>query len=409
MKTRKIRLWGLLSVSVVSLFCAAERRAIVFIKPVVNLISQDPFKISRLEYFLNTYSPEEGSGCPRTFQALFGEVGFIDDAAQLHGGYANVELCNCFFSAKTGEIKPLYYWAKREDFVFLHGDLSPEAQNCFPEPIFYQRPESVFAPGVVTLAEPWTSEQNRLTYSAGTRFRTTGDNTGNKSKTVKLFDISRGIQLIESIPTKLLVNGGAIIPAAERRKHFVKLLKKWCKKQLGLIPYIWGGASYLARTKNEKFRLVEEVIDGKKISYWMREESKLSPDGFDCSGLVLRATQAANIPYFCRTAGTAGSVLMPLPAQAQSIEPGDLFVTTGHNHVFVAAGHLAGYDMIIEAAGYSAGFARVHLIPVSKRFFNANSYADLIALFRAGQVPVYRSREGHAVTPSGFMIVKLPV
>ncbi len=381
--------------------CAAEKRPALFDGPIANLILHKLSDSPGCERFLTTYSPESKNSCLRTFQGLFGEMVFVDDQ-EPQDGYVHVEMCNCFFADKIRGKQPLFYWARRSDLVFLE-DLSDSERALFPEPVNYQHPESLVAPGVVTLAAPWTCKKNGQVYSVGTRFVAADTEAVHGLRTILFFDPVLKQQISDDIPVRLLVNHGNPIPAANRKKMFVKLLKKWCKTRRGVIPYIWGGASYVSRVKDGNFALKNDVVGDQKVSYWVREDGKDEPDGFDCSGLVLRAMQASGNSYFCRTASTAGVVFEPL-SFGQSIEPGDLFVTEGHNHVFVAVGH----DSIIEAAGYSSGFACVHCIPVKDRFVNAKNYADLLLLFSLKQVPIYRCKDGRSVKPTTFTILRLP-
>lgn len=380
--------------------CMAGKRPALFDRPIANLISHKLSDSVGYERFLTTYSPESKNSCLRTFQALFGEMVFVEDQ-EPQDGYVRVEMCNCFFADKVRGRQALFYWAKLRDLVFLE-DLSDTERALFPEPITYQHPESLVAPGVVTLAAPWTCKKNGQTYSVGTRFVAADSGATHGSRTIIFFDPVVKQQISDNIPVRLLVNRGNPIPAANRKKMFVKLLKKWCKTRRGVIPYIWGGASYVSRTKDENFALKDDMVGNQKVSYWAREGGKAEPDGFDCSGLVLRAMQASGNGYFCRTASTAGVVLEPLSI-GQSVELGDIFVTEGHNHVFIAAGH----DLIIEAAGYSSGFACVHCIPVKDRFVNAKNYAELLLLFSLKQVPIYRCKDGRTVKPTTFTILRL--
>ncbi|MCL5970072.1 MAG: C40 family peptidase [Patescibacteria group bacterium] len=379
----------------------AEKHKAFFAKPIVNLLSHKLSDSPGFERFSTTYSPESKNSCLRTFQGLFGEMVFVEDQEE-QDGYVRVEMCTCFFADKILGKRPLFYWAKRRDLIFFE-ELTDIERALFPEPIFYQYPESVVASNVVTLVAPWSCKKNGQTYSVGTRFITIAADVTRRLQTITFFDPVSRQQLVVDIPLRFLVNQGLPIPDEGRKKLFVKLLKKWSRKRRGIIPYIWGGASYVSRTKNENFMLKEDMVGEQKVAYWTREDGKPEPDGFDCSGLVLRAAQASGIGYFCRTAGTAGAVLMPLSPE-QSIDVGDLFVTEGHNHIFVAAGHNA----IIEAAGYSSGFASVHQIPIKDRFANAKNYADMLMLYILRKVPIYRCKDGKYVTPTSFTIVRLP-
>lgn len=360
---------------------------------VVTLTSKDMNKEPQgSEFFLNTYSPEEGSTCYRTFQGLFSQHFIVDDNPDVK--WVRVQPLNCYFAASSTSIQPLYYWAQRKELLFWD-ELSSEEKKLFPEPIDYRK-LAVPQNGIVTLSRPWKSQETGILFSAGTRFVFADGK-------IVFRDPVSGKKVTEFISaSKYLVNGGKPISAEDKIPLFVSLLKKFARKGNKIVPYIWGGASFFSRMKDEGFTLKKDNFNGAPVKYWVRPNGKKVPDGFDCSGLVLLSAQMAAIPYFCRTAGTAGAVLKPL-AQDELIRPGDLFVTSQPNHIFIAIGD----DEIVEAASYSAGFGKVHRIKVKDRFVNASSYSDLQKLFFDKKFPIYKSVDGKKTFPSkGFVIVR---
>lgn len=396
--------WKLLSLFAF-LSCFAEKQLVVFIRPVVDLITTNFQQPEQRDQLLKAYAPDRPvCWFPRLFQALFGEMAFWDDANAPIDGYVCVELCNCYFATKTGGIQPLRYWARRTDLLRFD-ELSDRARKLFPEPIFYQKPSSVHAASVVTLAEPWTSKATRKTYSAGTRFLAYNSNKAKAKKiTVVFYDPVTGSRVFDQIPRYRLVQGGRPIPFDARRGVFIDLLMQWSDSVMGIVPYVWGGASYLERLSDNEGRLVDGMIVDKNVRHWIRG-GRGQVSGFDCSGLVLRAAQACGIPYFCRTSSTAGALLDPVKT-VNELESGDLCVTHGHGHIFV----IAGDGKIIEAAGYGSRYGRVQCTAVGDRFLNAQSYGDLVALCVNGSVPLYRKKNGDPdpSISSGFVIVKLP-
>lgn len=375
---------------------AVIREAVPRNTVVVTLTSKDMNKEPEgAERFVNTYSPEVGKGCFRTFQGLFGQHFMVDDNP--NAKWVRVQPLNCYFAAAPNTIQPLYYWAQREDLLFWD-ELSSEEKKFFPAPIDYTK-STIPQNGVVTLARPWKSPETGIVFSAGTRFVFADGK-------VLFRDPVSGKKVTEYISaSKYLVNGGNQISPEDRRTIFVSLLKKFARKGNRIIPYIWGGASFFSRMKDEGFALKETVFNGAPIKYWARGNGKVVPDGFDCSGFVLTCAQMATIPYFCRTASTAGAILAAIP-EGKKVEPGDLFVTEGGvTHIFVAAGN----NEIIEAASYSSGYGKVHRISVKDRFANASSYEDLVQLFNNKKTPIYRCKDGKFLSCEKFTIIRLPV
>lgn len=387
-----------------ALLSGAIRRRAWIRRPVVNMISAHPDEVSGYEFFVTAYAPSLGPGCFRTFQGLFGEVVLVDGQRSSDGHWIRAEVLNCFFADRRSGKQPLAYWVRADDLCFLD-ELSDAEQALFPEPISHQKPASLDAPGVVTLALPWTCRENGRTYSAGTRFLACGRFERHlRLRMVAFFDPERCERIEAAIPTRLLVYRGARIPPAQKRRVFLQLLKKWCATAAGVVPYVWGGASFCERLPDEHFSRCQRVNGGRDVSFWIRDGGSTQTSGFDCSALVLRAAQASGIPYFCRTSGTAAGALVPVTA-GDTLQPGDLLVTDGHNHILVATGK----NGLIEAAGYVSGFGRVQETTVEQRFMNAMDYDDLIRLVSKREVPIYRCKNGSPMTPSSLSIVRLPI
>lgn len=403
---------GFLVCLLITTQCFTVEKFAIFKYPVTTLISNDIGCDKEQKKFLTTYSPQLGAGCFRSCQGLFGEFVKVDIDQKFKNDWVKVTMCHCYFGDKNKGKNPiaLTYLVKREDIV-LFDDMNKDIQQLFAPPILYTDPKSVSVKDVVTLALPWKCEQNGQIYSAGTRFKVLeGEKNNTESKkiySVMFFDPVKTEVIKDVIPARLLVNHGVPISSeTDRRKLFVKLLKKWCKNSEGFIPYVWGGASFTKQRIDKKFVLMTEMVGSNKIQYWKYENGDSVPYGFDCSMLVLRAAQACGIPYFSRTAGTAAAILEQVLSD-QKIEPGDLCVTEHPNHIFVFTGD--DDDMIIEAAGYSSGYGKVHKIPISKRFTNVKKCSDFLDLNKKNDLPVYLAVDGTNSKPFSFSILRLPV
>ena len=92
------------------------------------------------------------------------------------------------------------------------------------------------------------------------------------------------------------------------------------------------------------------------------------PDGFDCSGLVLKAYQQAgiNLPHYSGSQIERGHRI-----SLDQIQPGDLFAASGGGHVGIYVGN--GY--MVEAANPRAG---VRLSPICSSMYPVRINSNLL-------------------------------
>jgi cell wall-associated NlpC family hydrolase len=162
----------------------------------------------------------------------------------------------------------------------------------------------------------------------------------------------------------------------ERIADYVTLLKKWAHQKTGSIAYVWGGTSFIS-TINKPFSEVFQTKDVKTYSFYQHEDDISSPkNGFDCSGLITRATQICAIPYFCKNTTTIAHCLKPL-AKETALSEGDLILIKGH--VMVVSD--IQKNLLIEARSYGHGYGKLHEIPLNKVFDGINNYQDLLEVY----------------------------
>ena len=101
-----------------------------------------------------------------------------------------------------------------------------------------------------------------------------------------------------------------------------------------------------------------------KVYIWGGE----GPDGFDCSGLVLKAYQQAglNLPHYSGSQIERGHRI-----SLDQIQPGDLFAASGGGHV----GIYVGNGQMVEAANPRAG---VRLSPIRSSMYPLRINSDIL-------------------------------
>lgn len=402
-----MKLKSILTVSICAIFfifsSLATNKEAFFKEPVTDLTSSPLSKAGTLSNFVKTYSPEP-NGCIRTMQGLFNEQVIVKEENETTGDVC-VELSHVFYTTDYFfvKIKQSTYWAKSSDIVYVK-NLNQEQLDVLPKPISHKNSLSVLCDDVVTISEPWFDSATNKTYSAGTRFVCSSDKISKVFIPVKLLQFEgKSVKIVSScIPANICVFAKDYKTKELKRAAFVNLLKKWSTNKEGVIPYVWGGASYIDRVDQYKFEKKVDLLNKQNsVGYWMRPELKHAPAGFDCSMLAVRAAQICSIPYFSRTTSTIPSTLVPL-GENEELEPGDFLVHSLGYSVF------AGEDSFIAAEGYTAGYGAVCNTPISKRFCGVKTANDIVKLYQAQKPLMFISKNGEK-KERVFKIYKLPV
>ena len=245
-----------------------------------------------------------------------------------------------------------------------------------PKPISFKR-KTIPSENTITLREPLKP------YSAGTRFLTDGT-------------------YAYVLDPKTLIFKKILIPKSsfketksERVKDFVNLLRSWTKKN---IPYVWGGCSFTTGCSNNDF---SEGLD-KEGTFYIKDSYNFNPKpGFDCAGLISRATQACGIPYFFKNTTTLAKRLKPL-SKEDKLSEGDLIWVPGHVMI------VSNQNKIIEARSYGHGYGKVQEIPISEEFKGINKYSDLVKTFHEKKPLIRLNKDGKVIqTFRDFKILKL--
>jgi hypothetical protein len=352
----------------------------VFIKPVTHLCSEQlsSYGVKDLEYHYN-HQPLSGDtskfDCMRTAQALFNEwcdiVSWDKETHEIGVQFSH------FLVDKWGQLIPVTFWTL-DDNVWIFEDEKNEKkyQSLFPKPIRYNDPRSLIACDHIVLIWPFYDRESKKIYSAGTRFLRVSSDDTEQSFMVLLIDPEKKKVLYREIPRQNAIACDQYKNNQERRKAFISLLQKWCSEGNNrIIPYVWGGASFIEKIDDIGFEKVEDTFAEKPIKYWQRSNVKPPVYGFDCSGLVMRVAQICGIPYWFKTTATALRHGLEVK-QYDDLQNGDLLVWNGH--VVIVSDKEKG--LLIESAGYGLGYGKLHQISLEKRFGDISSYQDLFAL-----------------------------
>lgn len=351
----------------------------VVIVPVADLISTPASKLcpelSVTQYYNQiplaaTDARKDPNSCPRQHQALFHElVEVVEEGPQ----EAKIKIKNAYYlNLNTGH--------KFHSFWTLKSNLKPlnqikYASNFLPAPIDYLNSKSVHAPHTITLIRPYQQ------WSVGTRFALLPEQTSKHHYLAYCYnsddedhnpDITQFIKI--KIPKRFAKLGVNNSSKDQLRAEFVKLVELWTARHRRLtIPYVWGGCSYLQRLPMPTFEIIARPGCQKELSYYqVPSNPNRIQTGFDCSGLTLRAAQAAGLPYFYKNTATLAHELQEL-SEADPILPGDLIWIQGHVIIITDPKK----NLCIEARDYGHGYGCVQQIRIDQLFKETTNLNDL--------------------------------
>ncbi|KKP27251.1 MAG: hypothetical protein UR12_C0029G0006 [candidate division TM6 bacterium GW2011_GWF2_30_66] len=335
------------------------------------------------------------SNCKRINQALFNEIVEIISEKD---NQVQVKTLNTFYQNQNPETKLItnqsIYWAKKDNFI-LFEDLEKAYldKNLIPKAIKYSSKNIEKAnKNTVTLKLPFYDKVTNKTYSAGTRFVKTGKTQTKKYIQVFIFDPANGNSKLYTfkkteIPLELCANhsknkNNLTSKNANKlkREEFLEILKNWANIKNGFIPYVWGGSSYTQVCNKNKIAFDPEfkVYTRPEFNLAANREfatREFATPGLDCSGLVARAAQICNIPYFYKNTLTARNNLTKI-ASLKDLKNGDLIIYNGH---IIVVSDIKN-NKIIEARTNEHGCGRVHEVVLSDVFYNIKTYQDLFNL-----------------------------
>ncbi len=338
----------------------AEYKKAVVIVPVADLVGEkigqlvDPEQVRQI-YKQLPFSPDINlkTYCPRIQQILFNEVVEI---IKEKGQEIYIRIPHLFYLSPTKNNEPqVNYWTLRENIMELD-QIKRHTQDLtkIPLPISFNKSQ-LNSKNIVTLIEPWFNQKTNQIFSAGTRF-VWAEKKKNKTM-VHIFNPLIKKYEKTAIPNKKLAIHTNQQTAQQQRTNFIKILRKWVGKNNGFIPYVWGGFSFTKR----------------KTDFYssLNEKEFLPKTGFDCAGIIARAAQICDIPYFYKNTTTIKQFLFPI---TNKLLQGDIIWIPGH--VMVVAD--LEKNTLIEARGYNHGYGKIHEIHLHEEFKGINTYKDLI-------------------------------
>jgi hypothetical protein len=347
--------------------CIFAKEALV-IKPVIDCVSQSTYFDNKNNYLipLSPIDKKNADACPRRHQLLFNEiVNILENKSK----EVTVEIPNLFFKNQiTGK--------KNNSLLTLKANLIPLEElekkgldiSKIPKPINYNlnninnRDQKI-----LTLTFPFYDKLTKKKYSAGTRFVYENFNTELNSYSVFVFDPITFSIIKTNIPNKISITNEEQdqLSSEEKISNYINLVKKWANFKNGYIPYVWGGCSLKNLCK-------DKIFEKGNVAYTLPSFIKNPKTGFDCSGLILRATQIYGLPYYFKNSYTAAEELSSLKKD-EEIENGDLIYINGHIIIISDIEK----NLCVEARDYSQGYGKIQEIELQNIFNGIDSFAKL--------------------------------
>lgn len=323
--------------------------------PIVNAYYKLPWAHYRNDY----------EACPRVHQLLYHE---IVDIIGTRKDEMLIKIPNIFYQTMLDARPQSYYWTLTTNIIPIVKSID---LTKLPSPIHFNKTNES-TKDTISLIEPCTANTINMTFSAGTRFVKTKDQPDKDNVMVYCLHPKTHILTTISLPNHAVYTFNEKT-MADRITDFIAILRRWTKQDNGFIPYVWGGCSFTDRHAQNHFQIQKELIQGKKLGYYIRPEHNQVPKaGYDCSSIIARAAQIVGLPYYYKNTYTIAKQL-PALARHEMLKEGDLIWIRGHVLVVANMKH----HTIIEAASYDYGYGEVHEIPISKVFKDIHTFQDL--------------------------------
>lgn len=297
-------------------------------------------------------------------------------------------------SSVEGADKQTHYWTLKKNITFLDDlNVCNIPTHHLPDPITFSDSmhTALTQNNIITLIEPYYDPILRITFSVGTRFMQVPLSSKKRSSYVYAFAINHETHKEQQIkiPLSKCVIGDNIKTPMSRINDYVALLKKWTHTKTGCIPYTWGGTSFAHTTSGNFKEITRKTNNGDYSLYDYEKNNHCPKNGFDCSGVIARATQICGIPYFCKNTTTIPHGLISLKSD-QIIAAGDLILIKGH--VMVVSD--IKKNLLIEARSYSHGYGKLQEIELKKVFEGIETYQDLMNAYNNKVVIKRKDKQG---------------
>ncbi|HSC24716.1 MAG TPA: hypothetical protein VLB80_00665 [Candidatus Babeliales bacterium] len=367
--------------------------------PIVDLVGQPITTIFSDEHPESAYnaltfcSAQTNSlSCPRLHQLLYNDTVNVIKTTE---NEALVSIMHSYYLTPSSSLPQTNYWLLKKkitlyDKLILHNIPT----SHIPDPIdFSDKDGNVFThTNIITLTKPHYDPNLKLTFSVGTRFtRALSTATEKRTTTIDAFaiDYTGMKEVLIKIPSNKCKIINTTQSIQDRIADYVNLLRQWTTIKDGCIPYTWGGTSFAHTTRKTFKEIIKKTNNGDIISYAYENDISSPKSGFDCSGVIIRATQICGIPYFCKNTTTIPKCLTLLDAN-QSLSEGDLILIRGH--VMVVSD--IAKNLLIEARSYAHGYGKLHEIAINKVFEGIETYTDLINAYHNKTVIKRKDKQG---------------
>lgn len=329
--------------------------------------------------------------CPRLHQLLYNDI--IDVIKETEDEVC-IQIPHAYYLTSSSTVPQNHYWTLKKNICNLdHISRSSIDPSSLPNSIDFADTNhtALYNPDTVTLTEPYYHSKLKIIFSAGTRFTKTTTPIKKRASTIEVFiiDYPRMKQQTLKLPlTKCMIHNDHTTKE-QRITDFVCLLKKWAHCKKGHIPYVWGGTSF-SQPIHGKFKEITKTSSRGDYSFYDYEKNNRQPkNGFDCSGLILRAAQICGIPYFCKNTTTIAQCLPPLTSN-DKLNTGDLILIKGH--VMIVSD--IAKNLLLEARAYGHGYGKLHEIPLNQVFDGIETYNDLWNAYHEKKVIKRKDKEG---------------
>lgn len=359
----------------------------VVLKPVIDLVGH-PLASEKISYHnlpCAGGSQETFQSCPRAHQLLYNEAIEIIQQTETE---VCVKVPHLFYVTADNDKPQSTFWTQKENIIPFC-QLSKQALSCIPEPYSFEKRTTVL-PNIILLTKPWYNKTVRYTFSVGTRFICSSNDNNKKYFTVCAVCPKTLQPITLTVPRSdaMLTEN---IDRQKARAQCVKLLKSWA--HMGTVPYIWGGCSLTETVRSDQFKESFFRCNNKLYSAYEYNHMKTQPtSGFDCTGLMLRAAQAAGLPYYYKNSTTIARYLKSITSPSE-IQEGDLIWIPGHIMVIADLKK----STIIEARHYNDGYGKVQEIKLNRLFKDIQTFSDLFNTI-AQHKPLFRLNRKGAVS-----------
>lgn len=356
---------------------------------ITTLIPDIPAQQSYANLPVCTGEIKSSIACPRLHQLLYND---LVEVLKIVGNEAYIRTTHGYYLIPSSQQPQNTYWTLKKNITFFDDLAAHNISTAhIPPAIDFSDSNSFDCTDIIILTEPHYDSVMRMTFSAGTRFIKISTPRKKRATKIEVFAIDYEKMKLHKIkiPLDKCVINDCTKTQNERISDFVTLLKKWSHIKHGHIPYVWGGTSFI-KPVTTNFKEVTKTGHNGDYSFYEYEKDTQSPkNGFDCSGIILRATQICGIPYFCKNTTTIAQCLAPVKREEQ-LSAGDLILIKGHVMIVSDVKN----NLLIEARSYGHGYGKIHEIPLNQVFDGIETYKDLCDTYYEKKVIKRKDKNG---------------